>query len=1688
MKTRLIQCLLIVAGGILCSEAMAQTGLDYAGLPMNNSSLYDLDGDGEMELINFDESGGSLKFCNHLITGPTVYKTIPLGLYLPSLQKFSIQLLNLNNDFYPDIALQTHSSESFVSAAGYSNLCLLKSDENGEYVQVPETKVPYVVDVNQDGRTDILLSNNQYLIQGADGNFRLVRYEEVSEKDESVFSKWGADRDFTDNLGCGMGSDAPIVVSDAEPVIKTDWGNYGLDYNKDGKMDFIDPLSGKLMMNRGDNKYVASRLGSAVYVRDLNGDQVPDYVLYDMWTKTISTLIYHPDKGYVRSTLFSNMEMDEKIYFYDTDKDGDVDIMVPFSATESTKFTYIVVFVNDGHGNFTMEENSFEKNFTFLDCKDIDNDGCLDFVASADNIEKQSFESYLIRGKKGNLFVEEELPFDTRDNNGKLGCYSGLLGCIADIDNDGIAEVLLSGWARYSFNYESKVCKMSMATFNNAPDRMNAPSVLFNEKRGTLQISWEEGRDKESSSADLSYAIRIGSAPEKSDIYYAHANADGSRRNLQLGNMGYSRDVTLNTSYWDKGKYYISVQAIDPMFKGSVWSNETVFNHDCFYAGFTLDKFTTFSSDTVTVTLDTKPDHLCTYTWDWDGGIVLEDKTDDGICKVYWVEPGVKTVRLEVKRIADGRIKNNQQEIKIYGNSLEQGDRTEFDCSFDFNQDGNIDIFRVDGVDGFMKNDGKGKFSSLPGLFNTDIPNRVTGLNSRYDFPHVGDYDKDGLPDVMVLFAKLLYANKGNYKFNKGGIIFAPTVEDHDEYHIFDIDNDGNYDILKIYEEWRGANYTSSSKMYYNKGDNTFSEVPFSLKEEKINLKNSCLVDLNNDGYIDIIQRGGWSTYYKQNELCVLMNQGDKAFKVNKISIPNEYKDRDGQFGFAQYVTFADMNNDGYVDMVRCYDDFNREITIFYYDGSSFFNNVKRIPFPSDLTPVFFGSGIITADVDNNGYKDVIIPLDTYGTGVFYMYGDGHYELKINKLKRSNGCIDQFIDLNGDRVPDFIWADNRSKIKNEVPTVPQYLRATQTDRGTVLIEWDAASDKESPQSQLRYNLSVKKKGASGPGSFVISPMNDLKNEAAVIPSYPYISGTRYEIPLYAMPVGDYEIQIQSIDLWDEHSDMSPIYNFTVETQPLIKLPQAACTGKVAEISYIGTSDSELIWNWDGGIVSAENGNRYSIIWSTPGVKNISVTVAGQLSKASLKVKELADIVTNMTPVNYANQKQIFSVSSKGGKEQGAALTFMARKRGDKIFTDLSSHDIELISQSDTIYSIRYSQAGNYEIKLAMNDGFCIEKSLIVPVEVRPELPSAELGQITVAANGKNKLSWTSRALPEYIVSRVIYKETVKAGVYERLAVIPISQLEFTDSSFEASLQSYRYKSAYLTEDGVEGECGVTHKTIHLMINKSAVGGWNLVWNSYEGVSVSTYRIYRGETVDNLSMLAEVSGNANSYTDLSALAQSPYYYAIEVEINGAVRSSISSVRSNIQSTISAVNAISAEYMYILGLESYLELSEEKTALHLYAEIYPMMATYRTVNWQIVSGNEYAEIYPNGLLVAKPSASGTVVVRATAVDGSGVYAELSIYKQQTTGIDEVAGDKVEYLNIYPSPAVDSFTINGIPVGDSETIISICDVNGTMIYQEKTKENSVTINCSSFNRGFHIVRVQSRDDLLLKKIVIK
>ncbi len=149
-----------------------------------------------------------------------------------------------------------------------------------------------------------------------------------------------------------------------------------------------------------------------------------------------------------------------------------------------------------------------------------------------------------------------------------------------------------------------------------------------------------------------------------------------------------------------------------------------------------------------------------------------------------------------------------------------------------------------------------------------------------------------------------------------------------------------------------------------------------------------------------------------------------------------------------------------------------------------------------------------------------------------------------------------------------------------------------------------------------------------------------------------------------------------------------------------------------------------------------------------------------------------------------------------------------------------------------------------------------------------------------SASNKNLIVW-EKPVNEPIDSFFIYKESNVSGVYNKIGEVAYNNLSvFIDTNSNPQIKSSSYKISILDSCGIETSLSSLHKTMHLNINQGMGNTWNLIWNDYEGFTVSSYNIYRGTSPDTLSLINTTTAGNTSFSDLAA--PSGYvYYQVEV---------------------------------------------------------------------------------------------------------------------------------------------------------------------------------------------------------------
>lgn len=317
-------------------------------------------------------------------------------------------------------------------------------------------------------------------------------------------------------------------------------------------------------------------------------------------------------------------------------------------------------------------------------------------------------------------------------------------------------------------------------------------------------------------------------------------------------------------------------------------------------------------------------------------------------------------------------------------------------ASEDLNNDGYPDLVSADGGDGFYN---ISVFLTNPdGTYKTPVTYTVTN-NPQMVF--IKDMNGDAIWDIIAAtYSGSVHILKGD-----GTGAFAP----HDvltlgtsltAIDLVDINNDGSLDLTIARDV--GANRVD---VYLNNGDGEFSWASSPHKIVAIPTRPKCVVvgDFNKDGEIDYAVTSYQSTVFR------IVWGG--ALPQQDLTVGTE------SLGLAA----ADLNNDGYLDLVTAETSLNK---IHIYWGSSTTVTTTPTVLDSPGRP----HGIFIADVNKDGHLDIVSSSNTtntadpsFGTlGIHLGDSQGGFTPKFEIPVQGSSYRPLVKDLNLDGRPDLI--------------------------------------------------------------------------------------------------------------------------------------------------------------------------------------------------------------------------------------------------------------------------------------------------------------------------------------------------------------------------------------------------------------------------------------------------------------------------------------------------------------------------------------------------------------------------------------------------------------------------------------------------------------------------------------------
>jgi hypothetical protein len=322
----------------------------------------------------------------------------------------------------------------------------------------------------------------------------------------------------------------------------------------------------------------------------------------------------------------------------------------------------------------------------------------------------------------------------------------------------------------------------------------------------------------------------------------------------------------------------------------------------------------------------------------------------------------------------------------------------------DYDNDGWLDIYLVNGstYDAMLGRTSPPHaalfHNNHDGTF-TDVARQAGVTNDRWGFGvAVGDYDNDGWPDLYVTnFGKnRLYHNNHDGTFTdvaeKAGVALGnwstgATFGDYDRdgrldlfvpgYVHYDMDHPpvpGSPVVAFSSCEFRGVKVMCGPRglkgepdhLFHNNGDGTFTDVSVKAGVSDANAYyglTAVFADLNNDGRVDLVVANDSTPNY------LYINKGDGTFE--DASYASGYAlNENGRETASMGVALGDYLNNGQLDLYNTVfsDDYN---PLYRNDGGGNFTDVSYQAGIAEETIPFLGWGAGFLDFDNDGWKDL---------------------------------------------------------------------------------------------------------------------------------------------------------------------------------------------------------------------------------------------------------------------------------------------------------------------------------------------------------------------------------------------------------------------------------------------------------------------------------------------------------------------------------------------------------------------------------------------------------------------------------------------------------------------------------------------------------------------------------------------
>jgi hypothetical protein len=186
---------------------------------------------------------------------------------------------------------------------------------------------------------------------------------------------------------------------------------------------------------------------------------------------------------------------------------------------------------------------------------------------------------------------------------------------------------------------------------------------------------------------------------------------------------------------------------------------------------------------------------------------------------------------------------------------------------------------------------------------------------------------------------------------------------------------------------------------------------------------------------------------------------------------------------------------------------------------------------------------------------------------------------------------------------------------------------------------------------------------------------------------------------------------------------------------------------------------------------------------------------------------------------------------------------------------------------ETSRSINPISGGIYNVE-ATNLSGCKSESQVIISDPQPPFNGEQICMVTMdEQTGKNAIV-IEKTLNAGIDSILTYRIDNLTSQYKKVGSISVDNPGiYFDNGAIPSQQNYQYCISIKDSCGQESNLSPVHRTILLQANVGVNNEVNLFWNPYEGFDYPNFEIYRSNDGNPFFLIANVSNNTYTFTDL-----------------------------------------------------------------------------------------------------------------------------------------------------------------------------------------------------------------------------